>query len=264
MTRLYTDFVQQQRLKAAGLGVCVTGAGGDELLAGYPAFLPAHFRWLTAQPGWGKWPSMAADVVAFFRSLPATELANLVARRWLGMRQSTGFQLFHPTLPCPTRSPQDFDHMVLAKMGDEAMHYWLRSTHKHYMGIPMEPRMPFLDVDVVEFCLRLPPDYLIRRGWSKYILRRAVADLLPPEVLWRKRKMGFPFDTEAWLSKNKSDICRLISRDADNPWLDVAGLMGQYSDLCHRSPQLLWRMVCLSLWHLKMVRQQTLEPRTSH
>ncbi len=256
---LYTDFVQQQRLKAAGLGVCITGAGGDELLAGYPAFVPTHFRWLMAQPGWGKWPHLAADVVAFFRSLPARELANLVARRWLGIGQSAGFQLLRPTLPYPARLPQDLHHMVLAKMGDEAMHYWLRSTNKHYMGIPMEPRMPFLDVDVVEFCLRLPPDYLIRHGWSKYILRRAVADLLPPAVLWRKRKMGFPFDTGAWLSQNKTDICRLISRDTDNPWLDVAGLIRAYPDLCRRSPQLLWRMVCLSMWYLKMVQQKNYE-----
>ena len=66
--------------------------------------------------------------------------------------------------------------------------------------------MPFLDPNIVDYCLRLPPEYLIRKGWMKWILRMSVRDALPEEVIWRRRKMGFPFPIREWLRASKSVI----------------------------------------------------------
>lgn len=140
------------------------------------------------------------------------------------------------------------------------MYYWMRSQHKNYMHVPVEPRLPYLDVDLVDFCFTLPPDYLIRNGWTKYLLRRAVADILPPEIVWRKRKMGFPFDTKTWLMQQEQALCHLLRRDLDNPWIDVPAVLKCYPVLLKHDAQLLWRLVCLSLWHLKMIRQENLIP----
>lgn len=67
------------------------------------------------------------------------------------------------------------------------------------MGI--EPRDPFLDIRLLEFCLRLPGDQLLSRGWSKMVLRRAMKGLLPDEVRWRteKTRLGWTF-TKAMLA----------------------------------------------------------------
>lgn len=52
----------------------------------------------------------------------------------------------------------------------------------------IEPRDPFMDIRVVQFCLDLPPEQVERDGWRKMILRRAMDGLLPDKIRWRKGK----------------------------------------------------------------------------
>jgi len=52
----------------------------------------------------------------------------------------------------------------------------------------MEARDPFLDKRVVDYCAGLPGRVLIKDGWPKAILRQAMADRLPDEVRWARRK----------------------------------------------------------------------------
>ncbi len=63
-------------------------------------------------------------------------------------------------------------------------------TDKMSMAASLESRVPFLDKNIVEFSAKIPPKYKLNNGIEKYILRLAVKDLLPPEILKRK-KMGF-------------------------------------------------------------------------
>ena len=49
----------------------------------------------------------------------------------------------------------------------------------------IEPRHPFLDKRLVEFCLALPREQKVSHGWSKILLRQAMAGLLPDQVRWR-------------------------------------------------------------------------------
>mgnify|MGYP001329215106 FL=1 len=58
------------------------------------------------------------------------------------------------------------------------------------MDASVEARVPFLDEDVVDLCLRLPLSKKVRGGKGKWILRKAVSGLIPDFVLERK-KVGF-------------------------------------------------------------------------
>jgi asparagine synthase (glutamine-hydrolysing) len=49
----------------------------------------------------------------------------------------------------------------------------------------VEPRYPFLDRRLAEFCLALPADQKLSDGWTRVIMRRALAELLPPAILYR-------------------------------------------------------------------------------
>src|SRR5262249_25170107 len=51
----------------------------------------------------------------------------------------------------------------------------------------LEPRSPLLDVEVVEFALRLPDRVRVRDGQGKWLLRRAFESFLPPGVAARKK-----------------------------------------------------------------------------
>jgi asparagine synthase (glutamine-hydrolysing) len=66
------------------------------------------------------------------------------------------------------------------------------------MAASVESRVPFLDDALVEHVVRLPARFKLR-GWrTKAVLRRALRDVLPPQILTRP-KMGFPVPIGAWL-----------------------------------------------------------------
>ena len=61
---------------------------------------------------------------------------------------------------------------------------WATSGARH--GI--EYRYPLLDRRVLEFALGLPPEQYLRGRWSRWVMRRALDPVLPPEVCWNEDK----------------------------------------------------------------------------
>ena len=59
------------------------------------------------------------------------------------------------------------------------------------MACSIESRVPFLDHHFLEFAMSIPDNLKIRGATQKYILKKAVEDLIPAEIIHRK-KMGFP------------------------------------------------------------------------
>jgi asparagine synthase (glutamine-hydrolysing) len=66
------------------------------------------------------------------------------------------------------------------------------------MAVSLETRAPFLDPRVAEFAARLPLEYKLKGSNGKYILKRAVEDLLPQTILNRPKK-GFGIPIAEWL-----------------------------------------------------------------
>ncbi len=65
-------------------------------------------------------------------------------------------------------------------------------------ALAIEPRDPFLDLDLLKFVMSLPPNQLERDGWPKFILRNAMQGRLPDAVRWRagKEHLGADFTAE--------------------------------------------------------------------
>ena len=61
-------------------------------------------------------------------------------------------------------------------------------------AVAIEPRDPFLDIRIVQFCLTLPWQQLQVDGWPKIVLRRAMRDRLPPTIIWRRGKQHLGWD----------------------------------------------------------------------
>ncbi len=66
------------------------------------------------------------------------------------------------------------------------------------MAASLEVRSPFLDREIVEFAARLPWNYKLSGSSRKHILKEAFADLLPPEIV-NRRKSGFGVPVAIWL-----------------------------------------------------------------
>ena len=75
----------------------------------------------------------------------------------------------------------------------------LMRQDKLSMASAVEARVPFLDHELLEYALRIPPTLKIRKGASKYILRRYAERILPKEVAFR-RKMPFYFPIENYFT----------------------------------------------------------------
>ncbi len=238
------------RIKADGFKVVVTGAGGDESLAGYEAsFWPAARRALQeqghgAQAEWyefcrrfGTWQRACATLSNYPAALARRMgfCRGLTPERRRGLSRAAAHQAYHDASGFHARRLFHFRVGLLP--------YYLRSTDHYTMNIPVEHRFPLLDYRVVELGIKMPAAYLFHNGWTKYVLRRAMASALPGEVLWRRRKMGFPFDLAGYLPRYEKFLA---------PHLDVlaaAGFAGSdHQTQARRDPGLAWRRSSAGIW----------------
>ena len=73
------------------------------------------------------------------------------------------------------------------------------------MAHSVEGRFPYLDVDVVELASSLPPSFKLRGLDEKHVLKRAAADLVPPEILRRPKQPYRAPDAHAFVGSDAPD-----------------------------------------------------------
>jgi asparagine synthase (glutamine-hydrolysing) len=82
------------------------------------------------------------------------------------------------------------------------------------MAYSLEARVPFLDHEFVEFCAKIPPALKMKKLQEKYILRQAVRELLPRQVVWRKKR-GLRAPYQEWLCKRLPDFATEMLSDTN-------------------------------------------------
>jgi asparagine synthase (glutamine-hydrolysing) len=130
----------------------------------------------------------------------------------------------------------------------------LMRVDKMTMATSVEARVPFLDRELVEFALALPPEMKVRDGTGKWLLKRAVDGLLPTEIVHR-RKQGFGAPVAEWfrgdLGYRAQDEIRRSSL-AERGLLDYKRIDELWA--AHRSGRAnwafqLWNIYNVSAWH---------------
>jgi asparagine synthase (glutamine-hydrolysing) len=130
----------------------------------------------------------------------------------------------------------------------------LVKTDRASMAHSLEARVPFLDRVVLDFALSLPRRAKVRGFAKKRLLRRALAPLLPREIV-RGRKRGFSIPAAAWLRGELEPFAReVLSPEAVRrqgffrPEAVTRVLEDHVSGREDMSRQL-WGLLCFSLWH---------------
>ncbi len=130
----------------------------------------------------------------------------------------------------------------------------LTKVDRASMSVSLEVRAPFLDPRVAEFAASLPANYKLRGRKTKYILKRAVEDYLPPFVT-RRRKKGFGVPVAEWLKGKLRPLARdLLSPDrvrragVFNPKY-VTKLQDEHERGVANHRKLLWTLLMFELWH---------------
>ncbi len=137
------------------------------------------------------------------------------------------------------------------------LHELLMKQDQMSMAASIESRVPFLDHPLVEFTARLPERLKLRGGTTKYILREAMRDVLPSEILTRG-KMGFPVPIGAWLRgpyRRIVDELVLSPRAMERGLLDptaIRGIVARHAAGEDHSERL-WSLVNLEIWHRVVV-----------
>ncbi|PWN70388.1 asparagine synthase (glutamine-hydrolyzing) [Chryseobacterium phosphatilyticum] len=117
----------------------------------------------------------------------------------------------------------------------------LKWEDKNSMAYSVESRLPFLDYKLIELCLSINNNYKIGEGWSKYILRKNLEKVLPDEIVYNKRKIGFEPPIKYWWPRseeiletiNNSKIIKEISKK-------------KFSFIADR--ELEWRLYNIAVW----------------
>ena len=121
------------------------------------------------------------------------------------------------------------------------------------MAASIESRVPFLDHKVVEFAATLPQRYKLRFSSGKYLLRKAMARKLPPEVLQRNKK-GFPTPIRPWLRNQlfeKLSATLTDGRMAERQLIEpsyVEHLLNAHRQGNSSATEGCWRLLNFELW----------------
>jgi len=100
------------------------------------------------------------------------------------------------------------------------------------MAHSLEVREPLMDHPLVEWLSSLPPDFKLRNGEGKYLLKKALEPYLPNEILYR-RKMGFAVPLAQWFRgplRQRVKDAVLGPVLADTGWFNAPHLRGMVED----------------------------------
>ena len=185
-----------------GHRIVLSGLAGDELLGGAPSFIPqladllvaARFGMLARQlRAWALsnrttvialltevlrafLPGRLTDTFRDSRSAPWLEIEFTAAHRAAFSRYQRPFSLFRD-------KPSIQERLETV----EALRRQIASSVQAPQ-ILCDKRYPYMDRDLVEFLLAIPPDQLQRPGQRRSLMRRALVGIVPDELLNRKRK----------------------------------------------------------------------------
>jgi asparagine synthase (glutamine-hydrolysing) len=282
------------RLAAERVKVVLTGEGSDETLAGYGRYKKTI---LNMRLGGAYQSATPAPIRSLVRSgleaLPASRTRQRALRTFLA-RPATLEALYLDNFAVFSREQQagllardlrarlavedPYATAMQLMAGSDAkslldrllyvdtktyLHELLMKQDQMSMAASIESRVPFLDHPLVEFTARLPERLKLRGGTTKYILREAMRDVLPAEILSRG-KMGFPVPIGAWLRgpyKGIVDELVLSPRALERGLFDASAIRtlvarhARGEDHAER----LWSLVNLEIWHRVVVEGEPAE-----
>lgn len=294
---LYTQFNVMQAA-SRDVKVILDGQGADELFAGYLPYYSTRVSDLLATRNMTDRIEAYKLMLQVGRHHGSAWLANVQGSSVLGVARKLALKArdirrrITPDAPSIAEPPFFHDSISQRIQGAQISRTTVK-THKdqlsnvlcnhlltqsipallHYedrnsMAFSIEARVPFLDYRIVEFALGLDAGYKIRDGWTKWVLREAASPYLPPQVAWRRSKMGYPTPAARWIREgrnreaahdllfSKSFLDReIVSRESIQYYWDQ-----HQSGVADRS-WLLYRYATLELWYRHFIDR--FEPQTA-
>jgi len=265
--------------------VALSGDGGDELFAGYPTY-QAH----KLARFYEKVPPILREKVfrKIIESLPVSmrnisfdfqlkkfvsgipylpEQRNYV---WLGSFSPEEKQaLINPDIASNFTSATCFDtlyHYLSQFNGSHLLEKILYLDLKFYlqddmlvkvdrasMANSLEARVPFLDHNLVDFVHSIPWSLKLKGFTTKYILKKAVGNLIPSHIIKRKKK-GFGIPVARWIRSDIKDLVfeifdeKKIKREGIFNYGYISNLIENHLNKKQDNRKKLWTLIAFELW----------------
>lgn len=218
-----TQHLVYQSAKENGITVLLDGQGADEVLGGYKKYMHWFLQqlWNTNRSLFGKEKKLLKQnqfleqwnwknyVAALYPDKAAKSLQQRAFRevkqqpdlnQEFVLRYANEATLYKPEV----RQLEDILHYHTFTFGLEEL---LRYADRNSMAHSREVRLPFLQHELVEFIFSLPSDLKIKDGFTKWILRKSMNDVLPKNIVWRMGKVGYEPPQQQWMqNKNIKEI----------------------------------------------------------
>ncbi|MCG2737380.1 MAG: asparagine synthase (glutamine-hydrolyzing) [Candidatus Methanoperedenaceae archaeon] len=265
--------------------VALSGTGGDEIFAGYPKYvgmgLAEHYckipkvirknfiekilyllpesRKETDYVRWGKLfvnaaslspPERYYSMISYFSEREKYDLYSN------GFKENCFEESFKFVKKLfDSQSINDFDQKTFyAELNSYLPYNILEYTDKTSMAVSLETRVPFLDHKLVEFSASVPYSIKLKGYNMKYLLKKAVKDLLPKKILKRK-KMGFNPPTGLWLDRDLKDLINeylakeVIEQRGYFSFDSIDKILKQHRSGKKNLGLKIWSLICLEEWH---------------
>ncbi|HXY94755.1 MAG TPA: asparagine synthase (glutamine-hydrolyzing) [Acidimicrobiia bacterium] len=240
------------RLAREKVTVTLDGQGGDELLGGYDHYPYVYLRELLKQRRYRTFAHEAwrsRDVVG-----------PLIRRRLRQRRHPVPVRdLLRPEFARSKRAPvddrvdDDLKRRLLQDFTTYSLPPLLRYEDRASMAHSLEARLPFLDQELVEHILALPPHAIIEHGWNRRALREGLRDTLPEIVYTRRKKIGFTTPEFRWYRRERAVLNGLLNSPsfASRPYWDAPAVAQAFRRACNgevEESMFFWRAINAEVW----------------
>lgn len=280
-TLLLSKFVRKHVTVALG------GDGGDEIFAGYPMYyglkmakvygaIPKFLRSGMIEPLVKGLPVSNKNLSFDYKAKRFVNAANFdtVTRHhaWFGsFTQEEQLNLLTESVKYVTKkngdiyadakrllqncdSLSELEQMQFLDMNFYLAEDILTKVDRASMAVSLEVRAPFLDHRVAEYAASLPPEFKLKGNVGKFILKKAVQNMLPKTVTKRAKK-GFGIPIADWLKGRLNFMLhellapdRLIRQDLFD-YEQVAKLIREHEQGIASHHKQLWTLLVFQLWY---------------
>ena len=241
---IYAQWCVYQEARRNNIIVMLDGQGADEYLCGYDKDFKSYLKEIYNHPELANTfkkeiknnhhydVSLSKKDQLFLKSPKFYKFLAQTSKTFLDNTPNGISKEFHQSFhskQSPFIEFSDLKQTLLHEMTNQGLEKLLKFADRNSMAHSVEVRLPFLFHELVEFVFSLNSSYFLKDGWSKSILRNAIDDLLPNEIVRRKDKIGFEAPHHNWMDnslfnelyKESFDYLyknKMITMDYTNKW----------------------------------------------
>ena len=254
----YAQYKVMELVNQEGIRVTLDGQGADELLGGYVGHQTAYLTQLVRGLRLHSLVREAAGIVSLngFKALQQRSLDTAAILLGRSPRQAGWHaQWLAPELArAGTREAlhcrDDLAQRLLLDATRTNLPRLLHYADRNSMAFGVEARLPFLDHRVVDFAFELPPTARIHHGWTKHLLRLALKDTIPDQIVWRRDKIGFAVPFNSWYRDLAGLFRETLAAPSVSPLFNIPDWPAFVDQglTTERGLNFLWMLTNLEIW----------------